>query len=90
MKMKNLLFIFILITNICVGQDIKLIESKVCDLYSNYCKKRNIKAVVRTELDSLSNCQSRYIITLDYLQSKKVTVNTEPKMIWLKFCSIYF
>ena len=77
MKMKNLLFIFILITNICVGQEIKLIESKVCDLYSNYCKKRNIKAVVRTELDSLSNCQSRYIITLDNVSQISHETNLE-------------
>jgi hypothetical protein len=73
--MKNLLFIFILITNVCFGQDIKLIEDKVCDLYNVYSKKRQINASVRTELDSLSFCQLRFLSSLDSVTGLSHTNN---------------
>jgi hypothetical protein len=75
--MKNLLFILIMITNICVGQDIKLVGNKVCELYDVYSKKRHIKANFRTELDSLSFCQLRYIITLDNISQISHETNLE-------------
>lgn len=75
--MKNLLFIFILITNICFCQDIKLIEGKVCELYNVYSKKRHINASVRTELDSLSFCQLRFLSSLNSVTNLSHTNNFE-------------
>jgi hypothetical protein len=71
------MFILIMITNICVGQDIKLVGNKVCELYDVYSKKMHIKANFRTELDSLSFCQLRYIITLDNISHISHETNLE-------------
>ena len=75
--MKRFLLILLFISSACIGQDIKLIENKVCDLYKTYSKKRGINALVRTELNSLSNCQSRYISTLDSINQVSHETNIE-------------
>ena len=73
--MKRFLFILFFINSICIGQDFKSIELEVCNLYSNYCVKRKVKAVVRTELDSLAYSQLNYISTLDSIQQVSHTNN---------------
>lgn len=75
--MKTILFIFLFICSTCVGQDIKLVENKVCELYKTYSKKRGINPIVRTELDSLSFCQVRHLSSLDSISQVSHKTNLE-------------
>ena len=43
--MKKFLLILLFINSFCVGQDVKIIENKVCELYKTYSKKRGINAI---------------------------------------------
>jgi hypothetical protein len=75
--MKKLLFLLVFITSFSFGQDVKVIENKVCELYKTYSKKRGINAIVRTELDSLSYCQVRYLSSLENISQMSHTTNFE-------------
>lgn len=73
--MKKFLLILLFINSFCVGQDVKIIENKVCELYKTYSKKRGINAIVRTELDSLSFCQVKYLSSLENISQMSHTTN---------------
>lgn len=75
--MKKLLFLLVFITSFSFGQDVKVIENKVCELYKTYSKKRGINAIVRTELDSLSFCQVRYLSSLENISQMSHTTSFE-------------
>lgn len=75
--MKKFLLILLFISSICIGQDIKVIEDKVCELYKIYSKKRGINAIVRTELDSLSFCQVKYLSSLENISQMSHTTSFE-------------
>jgi len=75
--MKKFLLILLFFSSNCIGQNLKLIELEVCNLYSNYCKKRNVKAVVRTELDTLAQSHLNYLSTLDSIQQVSHTSTIE-------------
>ena len=75
--MKNILLIIFMIPTLCFSQDIKLIESRVCELYKNYTKKKNINIELRTELDSLAFCQLRYLSLLENITQMSHKNNKE-------------
>jgi hypothetical protein len=89
-KNKYLLFILIIINNICVGQDPKSIEKKVCELYNTYSKKKYIKANVRGELDSLSLCQLKYLSSLDSVMQLSHTNNFDGLQTFDKRVQHYY
>lgn len=75
--MKRFFLILLFLSSTCVGQDLKLIEMEVCNLYSNYCKKRGVKAIERVELGTLAQSHLNYLSTLDSIQQVSHTSNIE-------------
>jgi len=75
--MKRLFLILLFLSSTCIGQDLKLIEMEVCNLYSNYCKKRGVKAIERFELGTLAQSHLNYLSTLDSIQQVSHTSNIE-------------